>query len=245
MNKFLSSAILLMAFLVLFSACSKTDDHSAEREKVFLDDGSGGLSGKEVLIDDSPIKTAETQAAIEQNSYQEADKTEPDGTKISTMYDGYGNKTERRFFSRHPILEAMILRTASNGQKEILIFGHNGQVKTVPQNMFDKAMTATADELATAAGISEGRKPQAVPFPAFIEPKTETSLLSSPVSDASFNLQNTERENVKIESAENQASNNSKAKVNTQNEKSVQLEYQSEINKINLRAEKSRLAKKN
>lgn len=237
MIKFLTFTILFMSFGILFSGCLKINQ-PAERENVFLDDGQGGQKDGEITLDESEVKDAETQASIERNSYQEGDTTESDGTKITTMYDGFGNKTERRFFYRHPILEAMVLRTSTDGQKEILLFGHNGEVKSVPQNMIDKAMIATADELAKAAGILEGRKPKDS-YLGFTEPQNDTALSTPTVSS----FQNIERESVKSEIAEKQISENPKTKNAVQDVKPLGLEYQSEINKINLRAKKSQIAK--
>ncbi len=237
MTKLLSSAILLMSFLIFFSACSKTDEQ-AEREDVFFDDRNGGKNGSEITIDESSVKDAETQTSVNRDSYQEADQTESDGTNVSTMYDGFGNKTERRFFYQHPILQAMVLRTSTNGQKEVLLFGHNGEVKAVPQNMVDKAMSATADELAKVAGILERRKPKDS-YPGFTEPQNDIAVSTPTVSD----FQIIERKSVKPEIAEQQTSENPKPKNTVQDVRSSGTEYQSEINKINPNAKKNQIAK--
>lgn len=244
MNRFLSLFIILVvSFLFLSAACSKSDEQLSERESVFLDDGNGNQNGGEVAIDDTSVRDAETQSAIERNGYQESDKTESDGTKISTMYDGFGNKTERRFFRQHPLIEAMVLRTSSNGQKEILLFGHNGEVKSVPQNMIERAMTASADELAQAAGISQGSKPKALSFADLAEPMTDAALPPQIVSESSSNSQNAETEIA--EKLDKRKPENTKIKNEPQNLKQAELEYQAEINKANLRAKKSQTEKSN
>lgn len=239
MNKFLSSAFLLISFVILFSACTKTSEQSAVREKIFLDDGTGGKNEGEVEIEQSSVKDAETQISFSQEFHQNSDETESGGTQVSTMYDGFGNKIERRFFFQHPLLKAMVLRTSTNGQREVLIFGHNGEVKTVPQNMVDKAMTATADELAKSAGITMGRKPTFSSFSDLSEEQKDTIPLSPTAPD--FNIQNAAPENAKTETAEKQKPE--KPKTASQDVKLAELQYQTELNKINLKSKKSQAAK--
>lgn len=235
MNRFLSFLIVSVLSASLFAACTQADERFDRRENVFLDEGNSGSNSGEVAIDESSVTDAETQALIERNSFQESDKTASDGSKISTMYDGFGNKTERRFFHQHPLIEAMVLRTSTDGQKEVLLFGYNGEVKTVPQNMIDRAMTASADELAQAAGILQGRKPKMLSFSDFAGSTNDVS--SPPVSKTSSDLQNAEPEKPE--------SQNPKTKPAAQNVRQAELEYQAEINKVILKAKKSQTAKNN
>ncbi|HXG85595.1 MAG TPA: hypothetical protein VNI84_16345, partial [Pyrinomonadaceae bacterium] len=76
---------------------------------------------------------------------------------ISTTFDRYGNRTETRTFDNNPRLAFIILRTSLKGKKQVFVYGQNGDVKSLPENMLDKILTATANDLAAAAGISEGR----------------------------------------------------------------------------------------
>ena len=81
------------------------------------------------------------------------------------MYDGFGNKTETRFFDNNLLLQNIIVRTSVKGEKQIFVFGQNGEVKQeLPAEMASKVLTAPANELATAAGIYEGRKQRKMPI---------------------------------------------------------------------------------
>ncbi len=85
-------------------------------------------------------------------------KTLNDNSTLNTMFDGAGNKTETRFFDNHPLIKNVILRTSARGEKQIYIYAQNGDVKTSPEYLVEKALTASANELADAAGIFEQRK---------------------------------------------------------------------------------------
>lgn len=80
-------------------------------------------------------------------------KTYASSSKLETMTDRYGNKTETRCFDFHPRLRCVMLSTSADGQRKIFVYGQNGDVKGLPENMLDRAMTASADDIANAAGI--------------------------------------------------------------------------------------------
>lgn len=238
--KILIFVYALVFFVISFSGCSKAGGQPQEKENVFLEDENNG----EIIIGENSVSDAEQMQTItEQVSRQEKDKTDSGGTQVSTMYDGYGNKTERRFFYQHPFIEAVVLRTANNGQKEVLLFGHNGEVKSVPQNMIERAMTASADELAQATGILQGRKPKVLSFTDLAEPKSDAALLPQPGSESSSNSQIAETE--KAEKADKSKPENPNIKNESQNLKQAEIEYQAEINKANLRAKKFQTEKNN
>jgi hypothetical protein len=53
-----------------------------------------------------------------------------------------------------------LLKTAPNGEKQVFVYGQNGEVRDLPPNMISRALTSPADALAKAAGISERRNEQ-------------------------------------------------------------------------------------
>ncbi len=65
-----------------------------------------------------------------------------------------GNKTEMRFFSNHPRLSSVLVRTSADEKRETFVYGQDGKVKSLPENMVVTAMSASADEIADSAGIS-------------------------------------------------------------------------------------------
>ena len=83
---------------------------------------------------------------------------EQDNSVVETIYDSFGNKTESRVFSNDSLLKMVVVRTSAQGQKQALIYGQNGEVKTAPQNMLDKVLTSVAGEIAKTVEIFGGRK---------------------------------------------------------------------------------------
>lgn len=90
-------------------------------------------------------------------SHQEITRINKDGSQTSTMYDGYGNKTEIRVFKDHSRLRMVIVRTPHTGDKQLFVYGHNSKVKRAPQSMLNKMLTSSADEIANLANIYETR----------------------------------------------------------------------------------------
>ncbi len=149
--------LLLIIFVSLSIACS--DSRSAESEEVFFDDGYKTGDREEIVIDDYSFEEKGAAAASQQRSgSQEITRIAPDGSRITTMYDGFGNKTETRFFDDNPLVQIISVRTSASGEKQVSVFAQNGEVKQLPANMLDKVLTAPANDLAAAAGIFQGRR---------------------------------------------------------------------------------------
>jgi hypothetical protein len=89
---------------------------------------------------------------------RETIKAAPDSSQLTTSYDSFGNKTEVRVFNNHQRLKLLMLRTSVNGQKQVYVYGQNGEVEGLPEHMLDKATTASADEIASLAGITQNRQ---------------------------------------------------------------------------------------
>jgi hypothetical protein len=133
------------------------DDISENTEVVIIDDEIKITAEGEIIIDDSDFKS-EQASLTSPKSLQEITKIAADGSHINTMFDRYGNKTETRRFDYDSRLKFILLRTSADGQKQVFIYGQNGEVKGLPENMLDKALTAPANDLAAAAGIFEIRR---------------------------------------------------------------------------------------
>ncbi|MEO6587891.1 MAG: hypothetical protein ABIP06_01070, partial [Pyrinomonadaceae bacterium] len=100
---------------------------------------------------------------------EEITKVEKDNSKISLVTDRYGNTIETRTFNEDPQLAQIVLQTSADGKIKVFVYGQNGDVKSVPENMLDKIMTAPANEIASAAGISVARRES---FPTFAQNQT-------------------------------------------------------------------------
>jgi YD repeat-containing protein len=186
----LSSIIFVFFFA---AACSK--NNNAESEEVFIDDGFKTVVKDEIVIEDSPFENAAGSATSRSLSgSREITIIAPDGSQLTTMYDAFGNKTEKRVFDGDTLLQLVAVRTSVKGDKQISVYAQNGAVKQLPPDMLEKVLTATADELATAAGIYEGRReetaqpmivqtnqPRLQPMPSYRFPIQQPQVESAPV----------------------------------------------------------------
>jgi hypothetical protein len=103
-----------------------------------------------------------------------------DNSKIDTAYDDFGNKTESRCFNNHLRLLCVELRSEINGQRHVLAYGRTGFLKELGESMYDKAMTASADEIADSAGFVVTR--QQTIQPAFTQTTTVTNTPLKPLA---------------------------------------------------------------
>jgi hypothetical protein len=121
-------------------------------------------------------------------SYREQTRMENDNSVVETMYDAFGNKTESRVFHNDSLLKMIVLRTSTDGEKQALVYGQNGEVKTAPPTLLNKVLTTVAGEIAKAVEIFEGRKENAM-LAKLQAPKTPPTEEFSPVN---ANLQTVE-----------------------------------------------------
>lgn len=133
----------------------KTELAKAENAAAINDflNKSGGGSG----VNDEPFTEKGRILHTSGERSQEPAKILSDNSKVHTMYDGYGNKTEARCFNNHPRITCIVLSSTTNGQRRVLVYGQNGDIMDLPENMLDQMMTATADEIANSAGIYTAR----------------------------------------------------------------------------------------
>jgi hypothetical protein len=160
--------VLVLAALSLAAvSCSSTEKtpNAGAKEVVFTDQ-KGTTDGPEVVIDDGSIKgTGETVGTTEKSS-QEVVRQAKDNSRTSTMFDGYGNKTETRTFSDGSALLAVIIRTSADGSRQAYVYGPNGEVETLPENMIETALSAPAPQIAGSVGISGYRVQKSRPLTA-------------------------------------------------------------------------------
>lgn len=190
----------ILIILLFAASCSSVKTETAQKPEVMIEDGYKTSENGELLIEDKDIKPVQEAVVTTRANSQQSNIVAYDGSKISVMLDGFGNKSETRYFDNHPQLQMVLLRTAANGEKQIFVYGQNGEVKDLPPNIANSAMTAPADDLVKASGITESRKPQTVSqtFSGVSVQGTTASLQSLPNSQTpteSRTTKNTQTQN--------------------------------------------------
>lgn len=153
----------ILIILVFSVACSsekaKSGDQNAE---VVIEDGYKTTDENELVIEDKDLKHIQDAVVTAKENSAPNNTVAFDGSKISVMLDGYGNKSETRYFDNHPRVQMILLRTAANGDKQLFVYGQNGVVRDLPPDLANRAMALSADELAQAANITESKREQTI-----------------------------------------------------------------------------------
>ena len=150
--------IFLLAFSASSLACTTGSAASENQSEVVFNDGySANSAAGEVVIDDRTFQAENEQILTAAENSQETIRKLADNSEIIVRYDGYGNKTETRKFNNHARITELFIRTAANGQKQIYVYGYTKDVKTLSADMTARAFTASADEIADAAGLNQTR----------------------------------------------------------------------------------------
>ncbi len=147
--------LCILFIVALTASCSSL---KAEKQEVVIDDGYKTTGDGEVVLEDNDIKPITEAVDTTKKSSGDGEFLASDGSRIRVMTDSYGNKSEMRYFDNDSKLDMILVRTSVNGEKQVYVYGQNGEVKDLPLNMVDKALTSNASELATAAGIYNGKR---------------------------------------------------------------------------------------
>ncbi len=149
--------LVIVVFSVSMSACSIGEASSGGRQEVVLDDGNRKQNKNEIVITEADLNRKEILEISGGKKPGEQTVTAADKSKITTTFDGYGNKTETRCFVNHSRLDCVVVMTPANGKKQTLVYPVGGRAKDLPENEAENALTASADELANLAGVQETR----------------------------------------------------------------------------------------
>jgi hypothetical protein len=147
--------LIAILCLSVFPACSSS---APEQREISLEtkDDTSHLASAEVRLDD--VKSlADINSPAGGETPRDVVMPGVDNSQITVMLDKFGNKAESREFRAHSRIICVVLETGSDGKRQVKVYGQNGDVKTLPASMFDRAMTANGDEIANAAGIYSGR----------------------------------------------------------------------------------------
>jgi len=175
-NKVYFLAIILLSLVISCSSCKQGETASAKNGEVIFDDGYKAATGGEVIFDDKSLEGNEGAIVTSGKSSREITQIAKDGSQINVSYDGFGNKSETRTFDNNPLLKLVLLRTGVDGSKQVFVYGRSGEVKNLPENMFDRILTASANELASSAGISEVYREQ----PSYVQNTQQPNITTLP-----------------------------------------------------------------
>ncbi len=144
---FLFLVVFTTAF---FSACTNVE--SKNSEEVVIEDKTNG-SREEVFITNADSKEENVQTSTTQATSELPKRVLSDKSEIVTLVDGYGNKSETRYFPGNTRIRYVSLRTSIDGVREVTVYGANGSAKIV-SGLGDEALTLSGDQLANSAQLS-------------------------------------------------------------------------------------------
>lgn len=189
--------LCLSAFICasLLASCAKFTGN--ESDVVIIDDKPKTNARNEVVIDDVEFGGGQENGIVSKTGSQETAKISADQSRIDTMYDQFGNKTETRCFKNDLRLKCVTLLTAAaDGKMKVSVYGQNGEIKSLPAEMLGKSMTAPASEIANSAGIYQiYRQPKPISESAFS--RTNTPL--RPMPGYNFPIENRQVEQAPAE----------------------------------------------
>ena len=114
------------------------------------------ITFERLTIDFTPYH--EPPVIISNANHQESSRLIADGSQVNTLFDGFGNKTETRYFFNDPLIKFVIVKTSAKGEQQAFVYAQNGEVKSVPEEFLERIMFSGADEIAGKVEIYEGRK---------------------------------------------------------------------------------------
>jgi hypothetical protein len=208
--------ILCLTLISLLTSCVTSSKNQTAQEEVFFDDGYQKNTGEEVVFNDIVFADKnESNSSLKKIGSTPISKAGADGSRITYSSDSSGNQSESRCFNNHSRISCILLRTTVKGEKTGFVYAQNGEIKKLPANMFNDMMTASADELAGAAGVFEGKKE--LTLPTGIMRKAKNSQPLQPMPSYKFPMQSPTRTQVETtgqtrQSAEKSTENTLEAK---------------------------------
>lgn len=184
-GKLVALAVIFCAFVSASCSFFNRSGDAAETKEVVFDDGYKTGTDGELIINDSDFDGKPSASDTFGESREEITKVLSDNSKVTTMFDGYGNKIESRYFANHPNVACVVVTTFADGRREAMAYGQNGEHKLLPTEMLDKVLSAEAAEIAQSAGIYDIQT-ERVPQSVFVEEnKPEVSFQPIKMRDSS------------------------------------------------------------
>jgi hypothetical protein len=149
--KILISLLVVVSVPTFFSACTNVE--SKNSDEVVIDSKSTSSSDEVVITSSDVKKQNQILSTIKKSGAQLEKRVLSDKSEIETSIDGLGNKVETRFFQGNPRLRMVIVRTSVKGAREVTVYGNGGAAKIV-DGLADRALSASAEEIANAAQLN-------------------------------------------------------------------------------------------
>jgi hypothetical protein len=219
--------LLLLIPVFLWASCSLVSQEKEliRQREIKINDKNIKSKDGEVIIDGTTFEANELPTITSRKSSKEESKTAADGSQINTMFDGFGNKTEIRAFPDNLLVQCIISRTFADGRKQIFVYGQNGEVKILPEDMSDRVLSSSGNDLARSAGIFTGRKPRTVPTPL-----QNTELPPTTVPTQQSEIEKSLSPDAPLVSKEN--------KISTEKKKTTEKSISIDVQKLELQAKK-------
>lgn len=212
--------IILIALSAVLSSCTTNQTSSDGRQEVFITDENSGKIGDEVVISDADLKGQSWQNSSGEKNSQEQVIIAEDKSKITTLVDSYGNKTETRCFVNHPRLDCVSVMTPTQGIKEVLVYPVGSAAKKIPEDAAEQALSAPPDDLANLAGVHQTRADIAQkPVSPYIGKKDNGNL--RPMSSSEFSVFPKQVSEIPVEQTEEIQVEENNEKTNKQGRTSI------------------------
>lgn len=158
--KFAKFAPLLIAAIILGTAVYVfvSNNLVVNRGQVVITDKDVSPRGGDPVgeMDAASVtSTAEPAQETPGTTSQSIARTLGDLSTVTTVADGYGNRTETRVFRGDPKLRMVMVKYGSHGEEFVYVYGKNGGVKTMSKLSAADALAMSADELANKAEFFE------------------------------------------------------------------------------------------
>lgn len=142
--------ILFLTFSAFFMGCTSVE--STEFKEVTLEDRN---ENGEIVVTEEELRPK--QILTSKGSKIDPNVTLNDKSEIVTMYDGYGNKTETRYFKGHTRVQLVVIRSGTDKTKQIFVYGFDKETVQMEDKLSELALTGSGDEIADAAGLKMTR----------------------------------------------------------------------------------------
>lgn len=168
MNRISNKISALLIFLCLClaticsTACQKSNAHVEEQEISFDDAVAEKPNSNEVVFEDDSGKSAKLVNTFGEKKPDTVSKGN-DNSEISTMYDGYGNKLEKRFFAANSRINNVVVQTTASGEVEVKVYGQSGETVKLAPETAEQVLTAKGDQIADLAHIYRTREIRQAP----------------------------------------------------------------------------------
>jgi hypothetical protein len=151
-NLFIITAILVVAFQI---ACSSEPEKTMDMPDLKMEKSK---TGNEVVFNDSGFEKQKKTVSTFEDIKQPQTYTDKDGSEVRISFDSAGNKIGIRKFFNHQNLTFLQITEATDGTKEGIVFGYNGEKKRLTPELIEDALTISGNDLASKAGIYSIRR---------------------------------------------------------------------------------------